>query len=65
MSGRMPELDGGSVNGQPMARAKRHADRLMDGYHLKVIVTPLGPAEPGYKIWGDSIKAFADQHGIK
>ena len=25
----------------------------------------LHPAEPGYKIWGESIKAFADQHGIK
>ena len=25
----------------------------------------LHPAEPGYKIWGDSIKAFADQHNIK
>ncbi|MBR4615886.1 MAG: hypothetical protein IKO55_09785, partial [Kiritimatiellae bacterium] len=25
----------------------------------------LHPAEPGYKIWGESIKAFADRHGIK
>ena len=25
----------------------------------------LHPAEPGYKIWGESIQAFADQHGIK
>ena len=25
----------------------------------------LHPAEPGYKIWGESIKAFADQHNIK
>ena len=25
----------------------------------------LHPAEPGYKIWGESIKAFADEHGIK